>query len=168
MIICRIREPVSLVHPSIFFRTGWSPESAQTPKIDTPPGTASGASGKTPELKLLPTQHQALLGKGPKGYKTKALCRALTQVPNDQHPDISWKNMHSQPQYIIPDLLVTWPWKRVYNSMIDEIKDEANAWVTSLALFEPSQLKKFHACDFSNWYSPWSHSSLEYWFIFLS
>ena len=58
--------------------------------------------------------------------------------------------MHSQPQYIIPDLLVTWPWKRVYNSMIDEIKDEANAWVTSLALFEPSQLKKFHACDFSN------------------
>ena len=61
--------------------------------------------------------------------------------------------MSSQPQYILPDLLVTWPWKRVFNPMLAEVKDQANSWVESLALFEPSQLKKFEACDFSNLYS---------------
>jgi hypothetical protein len=52
-------------------------------------------------------------------------------------------------QYIIPDLLATWPWKRVFNPMLAEVKDEANAWVTSLALFESAQLQKFNACNFS-------------------
>lgn len=57
--------------------------------------------------------------------------------------------MSTQPQYILPDLLVTWPWKRVFNPMLVEVKDQANSWVESLDLFEPAQLKKFEACDFS-------------------
>ena len=59
--------------------------------------------------------------------------------------------MSSQPQYTVtlPDLLVTWPWARVFNPMLSEVRDEANAWVESLALFGPAQLKKFEACDFS-------------------
>ena len=57
--------------------------------------------------------------------------------------------MSSQSQYILPDLLVTWPWQRVFNYMLAEVKDEANSWVESLALFEPAQMKKFEACDFS-------------------
>jgi hypothetical protein len=52
-------------------------------------------------------------------------------------------------QYFIPDLLVTWPWKRLINPSLAEVKDESNAWVKSLALFEPSQLRKFNACDFN-------------------
>lgn len=55
----------------------------------------------------------------------------------------------SAQQYIIPDLLANWPWQRVSNSMLDEIRDEANEWVMSLGLFEPAQFKKFKACDFS-------------------
>ena len=58
-----------------------------------------------------------------------------------------------EPQYIIPDLLATWPWKRVVNPMLDEVKDEANAWVQSMTLFDPAQLQKFYACDFSMRYS---------------
>jgi len=58
--------------------------------------------------------------------------------------------MSSQPQYFLPDLLVTWPWKRVFNPMLDEVRDDANAWVESLALFEPSQMKKFEACNFNH------------------
>ena len=61
--------------------------------------------------------------------------------------------MSSQPQYFIPDLLATWPWRRVYNSKLDEVNDEANAWMKSLALFEPDQLKKFYACNFSTYHS---------------
>jgi len=57
--------------------------------------------------------------------------------------------MSSQPQYIIPDLLTTWPWKRVLNPKLAEVKDDAIAWVKSLALFEPAQLQKFNACDFN-------------------
>ena len=57
--------------------------------------------------------------------------------------------MSCQPQYTLPDLLATWPWKRVFNAMLGEVRDEANAWVESLGLFEPAQLKKFNACDFS-------------------
>jgi Delta6-protoilludene synthase len=57
--------------------------------------------------------------------------------------------MSSKPQYIIPDLLATWPTKRILHPKLAEVKDEANEWVKSLALFEPAQLKKFNACDFS-------------------
>ena len=56
-------------------------------------------------------------------------------------------------QYFIPDLLVTWPWKRLINSALAQVKDESYAWVESLALFEPAQLRKFNACDFSMSYS---------------
>ena len=56
---------------------------------------------------------------------------------------------YSQSQYLIPDLLATWPWQRTLNPKLAEVKDEANAWVQSLELFEPAQLKKFYACDFS-------------------
>ena len=52
-------------------------------------------------------------------------------------------------QYYIPDLLVTWPWQRILNPALDEVKDDSNAWVKSLALFEQAQLRKFNACDFS-------------------
>jgi hypothetical protein len=34
--------------------------------------------------------------------------------------------------------------------MLAEVRDEANAWVESLGLFEPAQLKKFNACDFNH------------------
>ena len=52
-------------------------------------------------------------------------------------------------QYIIPDLLANWPWKRVLNPMLVEVNDDANAWVKSLGLFDQAQLQKFDACDFS-------------------
>ena len=51
--------------------------------------------------------------------------------------------------YFIPDLLATWPWQRILNPALNEVKDDSNAWVTSLALFEQAQLRKFNACDFS-------------------
>ena len=57
--------------------------------------------------------------------------------------------MSSQPQYILPDLLATWPWERVFNPMVAEVKDQADSWIESLALFEPAQLQKFKACNFS-------------------
>jgi hypothetical protein len=52
-------------------------------------------------------------------------------------------------QYFIPDLLVTWPWQRILNPALAEVKDDSNAWVKSLSLFEEAQLQKFNACDFS-------------------
>jgi hypothetical protein len=52
-------------------------------------------------------------------------------------------------QYIIPDLLATFPWKREVNALLAEINDEANAWVASLALFDPDQLQKFQSWNFS-------------------
>jgi len=52
-------------------------------------------------------------------------------------------------QFIIPDLLVTWPWQRVSNPMWREIDAEANEWVQSFGLFEPAQFEKFKMCDFS-------------------
>ena len=55
----------------------------------------------------------------------------------------------SSSQYYIPDLLVTWPWQRILNPALAEVKDDSNAWVESLALFEQAQLQKFNACDFS-------------------
>ena len=60
-------------------------------------------------------------------------------------------NMSFQPQYVLPDLLVNWPWKRVFNPMLVEVNVQANSWVESLALFEPDQLQKFKACDFSTY-----------------
>ena len=51
--------------------------------------------------------------------------------------------------YFIPDLLVTWPWQRILNPALNEVKDDSNAWVKSLGLFEQAQLRKFNACDFS-------------------
>ena len=58
----------------------------------------------------------------------------------------------SQSQYLISDLLATWPWKRILDPKLAEVKDEANVWVQSMELFEPDQLKKFYACDFSTGY----------------
>ena len=52
-------------------------------------------------------------------------------------------------QYFIPDVLFTWPWKRMVNPMLAEVDDEANAWVKSLALLEPTQLEKFYTYKFS-------------------
>jgi hypothetical protein len=52
-------------------------------------------------------------------------------------------------QYIIPDLLADWPWKRALNPALTEVKDDSNAWVKSLELFDQAQLQKFNACDFS-------------------
>ena len=57
--------------------------------------------------------------------------------------------MSSRFQYIIPDLLANWPWKRHINPALAEVKDDANAWVKSLGLFDQAQLQKFNACDFS-------------------
>ena len=54
--------------------------------------------------------------------------------------------------YFIPDLLATWPWQRILNPALNEVKDDSNAWVTSLSLFEQAQLRKFNACDFSTSY----------------
>ena len=58
-------------------------------------------------------------------------------------------------QYFIPDLLISWPWQRILNPALAEVKDDSNAWVKSLALFEQAQLRKFNACDFSMWYFTW-------------
>ena len=54
-------------------------------------------------------------------------------------------------QYFIPDVLVTWPWKRMVNPLLAEVNDEANAWVKSLALLEPTQLQKFYSYKFSKY-----------------
>lgn len=56
----------------------------------------------------------------------------------------------TQTEYTIPDLLAAWPWAREKNPALDQqALDDANAWVASLDLFEPPQLKKFMACEFS-------------------
>ncbi|PPQ93592.1 hypothetical protein CVT25_005472 [Psilocybe cyanescens] len=52
-------------------------------------------------------------------------------------------------QYVIPDLLITWPWPRAINSSLTEVDEEANAWVQSLDLFDSAQFKKFKACNFN-------------------
>lgn len=54
-------------------------------------------------------------------------------------------------QYFIPDVLVTWPWKRMVNPLLAEVNDEADAWVMSLALLKPSQLQKFYTYKFSTY-----------------
>jgi hypothetical protein len=54
-------------------------------------------------------------------------------------------------KYIIPDVLVTWPWKRMINPMLAEVNDDANAWVKSLALLEPNQLEQFYTYKFSTY-----------------
>ena len=54
-------------------------------------------------------------------------------------------------QYFIPDVLVTWPWKRMVNPLLAEVNEEANAWVKSLALLEPTQLQKFYTYKFSTY-----------------
>ena len=64
----------------------------------------------------------------------------------------------SQSQFTIPDLLASWPWPRAKNPALDQnLEDEANAWVASLELFEPRQLDKFKACQFSKpiYYFKW-------------
>lgn len=53
------------------------------------------------------------------------------------------------PIYTIPDLLISWPWARAKNPDLAAVQDDANAWVESLNLFKPPQLKKFKACEFS-------------------
>ena len=85
----------------------------------------------------------------------RGLYKPLAQAPDMHLPD-NQLNLKSQfnmssTQYTIPDLLVTWPWQRVLHPMLAEVKDEANVWVESLDLFEPAQLRKFNACDFSTW-----------------
>nr|8GY0_A Chain A, Terpene synthase [Agrocybe pediades]8GY0_B Chain B, Terpene synthase [Agrocybe pediades] len=52
-------------------------------------------------------------------------------------------------QIYIPDLLITWPWQKVRNPLLQEVQDEANEWVKSFVLFEPEQFEKFKACDFN-------------------
>lgn len=52
-------------------------------------------------------------------------------------------------QYFLPDVLVTWPWKRMVNPLLAEVSDEADAWVKSLELLEPTQLRKFYSYKFS-------------------
>ena len=54
-------------------------------------------------------------------------------------------------QYFIPDVLVTWPRKRMINPMLAEVNDEADAWVKSLAVLEPTQLQKFYTYKFSTY-----------------
>jgi hypothetical protein len=61
----------------------------------------------------------------------------------------SFKPKMSSSQYFVPDLLVSWPWQRILNPALAEVKDDSNAWVKSLELFEQAQLRKFNACDFS-------------------
>ena len=64
-------------------------------------------------------------------------------------------------QYFIPDVLVTWPWKRMVNPLLAEVSDEADAWVKSLALLEPTQLQKFYTYKFSTYIHLMSFSGLE-------
>ena len=71
-------------------------------------------------------------------------------------------------QYYIPDLLVTWPWQRIINPARAEVKDDSNAWVKSLGLFEQAQLRKFNACDFSTRYSLESRFLVAYLLINIS
>jgi hypothetical protein len=82
--------------------------------------------------------------------------RPPAQVLNSKPPEsrfLQLLNMSSQ--YFIPDLLITWPWQRIINPALADVKDDSNAWVKSLALFEESQLRKFNACDFSTRFIHW-------------
>ncbi|PPQ64032.1 hypothetical protein CVT24_008845 [Panaeolus cyanescens] len=51
-------------------------------------------------------------------------------------------------QYTIPDLLSTWPWQRVINADLENVRGDSVKWIESLGLFEPRQLAKFKRCDF--------------------
>ena len=64
-------------------------------------------------------------------------------------------------QYFIPDVLVTWPRKRMINPMLAEVNDEADAWVKSLAVLEPTQLQKFYTYKFSTYIHLMSFSDHE-------
>ena len=54
-------------------------------------------------------------------------------------------------QYFIPNVLVTWPWKRMINPMLAEVSGETDAWLKSLAVLEPAQLQKFYTYKFSTY-----------------
>jgi hypothetical protein len=58
----------------------------------------------------------------------------------------------AEPIYTIPDLLISWPWVSTKNPDLAVIEKDANAWVESLDLFKPEQLKKFKACEFSEFF----------------
>ncbi|PPQ64039.1 hypothetical protein CVT24_008852 [Panaeolus cyanescens] len=51
-------------------------------------------------------------------------------------------------QHYIPDLLVSWPWKRSCNAHLAEVEGASVKWIESLGLFEPKQLRKFKSCKF--------------------
>ena len=64
-------------------------------------------------------------------------------------------------QYFIPDVLVTWPWKRMINPLLAEVNDEADAWVMSMELLKPTQLQKFYTYKFSMYIRLMSFSAHE-------
>ena len=58
-------------------------------------------------------------------------------------------DMATTQYFSIPDVLITWPWKRMINPMLAEVNDETDAWLMSLAVLEPAQLQKFYTYKFS-------------------
>ena len=60
-------------------------------------------------------------------------------------------DMATTQYFSIPDVLITWPWKRMINPMLAEVNDETDAWLMSLAVLEPAQLQKFYTYKFSTY-----------------
>ena len=48
----------------------------------------------------------------------------------------------------IPDMLANWPWQRRINPLYEEVTAEGNAWLRSLAPFNPKSQIAFEKCNF--------------------
>ena len=56
---------------------------------------------------------------------------------------------HNPTRFKLPYTLQSWPWKRLLDLHLQEVKDESAAWLRSFKAFEPRQQRKFDLCDFS-------------------
>ncbi|KAJ3730328.1 terpenoid synthase [Lentinula raphanica] len=52
-------------------------------------------------------------------------------------------------QFILPNTLHSWPWKRKLNPNYKEVKAESQAWLESFHAFPPKAQNAFNHCDFN-------------------
>ncbi|KAF8985352.1 isoprenoid synthase domain-containing protein [Cyathus striatus] len=54
-----------------------------------------------------------------------------------------------QETFLIPDLLVNWPYKRILSNHCAQAREESDLWVESLGVFDQKGRKDYLACDVS-------------------
>lgn len=58
-------------------------------------------------------------------------------------------SLNMSQQYLLPDLLREWPWKRDLSPFYSEAKLQSSTWVESLSPFSRRGQTAFNACDLS-------------------